>query len=87
MLSECKKQLSEYQKIKEALKLLGLSGNAKLIEIKTTCSKLTMKYSLNNLKTGNRQKFEEIQNAYELLSAQIEPNKNVIVNLDRKTRI
>ena len=87
MLSEYKKQLSEYQKIKEALKLLGLGGNAKLIEIKTACSKLTMKYSPNNLKTGNRQKFKEIQNAYEILSAQIEPNKNVIVNLDHKTRI
>ena len=70
---EYKKQSSEYQKIKEALKLLGLGG--------------TMKYSPNNLKTGNRQKFEEIQNAYKLLSAQIEPNKNVIVNLDYKTRI
>lgn len=53
---------------KSPYQTLGILKNANLDEIKVAYRSLAKKYHPDNLQTGNREKFEKIQQAFEELN-------------------
>ncbi|MBE6155351.1 MAG: hypothetical protein E7164_01175 [Firmicutes bacterium] len=54
--------------MKDYYKILGVSKNASVDEIKKAYRKLAKKYHSDNKETGNEKKFKEIQEAYDTLN-------------------